>query len=383
MADKQIALICKLMPLYRLGVFRELSKKRQGYEFTCFGDTKEQAGIQGIPWELANKKEGVNWIKTRNYFYIPERLLWQTGIIKRIFFSKYDYFIFEGGVYHLATWVFAILCRLRGKKVFFWTHGFKGLDKGLKKVIRILYFRLANALLLYGNYSKEIMMRSGFSEKKMFVIYNSLDCSEQLKMVNSAKFYILSNEKAKIFNDPSLFTTIFIGRLVKGKKVELVIKAVKDFSLKKTPINCIIVGDGPEIDFIKNYISSNNLEGKVFLTGALHEEKDICKYFEMADLMVSPGNVGLNCIHSLVYGVPVLTHDDFRFQNPEVEAIAPGETGFLFEYNNHDDMLRKLQEWKNMKVTKEEIRIKCHNMLLKRYNPVSHAQRIIEAINQF
>jgi hypothetical protein len=113
MADKQVALVCKLMPLYRLGVFRELSKKREGYEFTCFGDNKEQGGIQNIPWELANKKEGVNWVKTTNYFYIPERLLWQTGIIKRIYYSKYDYFIFEGGVYHLATWVFAILCRLR------------------------------------------------------------------------------------------------------------------------------------------------------------------------------------------------------------------------------------------------------------------------------
>jgi len=382
MADKKVALVCKLMPLYRLGVFRELSKKREGFEFTCFGDTKEQGGIENISWELANKKGGVNWVKTINYFYVPERLLWQTGIIRRIFFSRYDYFIFEGGVYHLPTWVFAFFCRLVGKKVFFWTHGFKGLDKGLKKVIRIAYFKLANALLLYGNYSKEIMITSGFSEKRLFVIYNSLDSSEQLKLLNSPKSYILMNEKAKIFNDSNLFTTIFIGRLVKGKKIELLLNAVKDFSLKNTPINCIIVGGGPELDFIIDYISFYNLEGKVFLTGALHEEKYICKYFEMADIMVSPGNVGLNCMHSLAYGVPVLTHNDFRFQNPEVEAIALGETGLLFEYNSYEDMFTKLEEWKNLKRTKEETRIKCHDILMKRYNPVSQANRIIEAINQ-
>lgn len=383
MPNKQVALVCKLMPLYRLGIFRELSKKREGYEFTCFGDIKEQGGIQNISWELANKKEGVNWVKTNNYFYIQERLLWQTGIVKKILFSKYNYFIFEGGVYHLATWVFAILCRLRGKKVFFWTHGFKGLDKGLKKVIRIVYFKLANALLLYGNYSKGIMISSGFCEKRMFVIYNSLDTSEQFKLLNSPKPYILTNEKARIFHDSTLFTTIFIGRLLKGKKVELLVNAVKHFSLKKIPINCIIIGDGPEMDLIRNCISFNDLEGNVFLAGALHEEKDVCKYFEMADMMVSPGNVGLNCMHSLAYGVPILTHNDFRFQNPEVEAIVPGETGLLFEYDNYEDMLRKLEEWKNMRWTKEEMKIKCHAMLMKRYNPLSQANKIVEAINQF
>src|SRR6185312_1445049 len=102
----------------------------------------------------------------------------------------------------------------------------------------------------------------------------------------------------------------------------------------------------------------------------------------MADIMVSPGNVGLNCMHSLAYGVPVLTHNDFRFQNPEVEAIALGETGLLFEYNSYEDMFTKLEEWKNLKRTKEETRIKCHDILMKRYNPVSQANRIIEAINQ-
>ena len=41
---KRVALVCKLMPHYRLGVFHELSKPRENYLFTCFGDTKEQGG---------------------------------------------------------------------------------------------------------------------------------------------------------------------------------------------------------------------------------------------------------------------------------------------------------------------------------------------------
>jgi glycosyltransferase involved in cell wall biosynthesis len=381
---KYVALVNKLMPLYRLGVFHELSKKRNGYEFTCFGDTKKQAGIQSIPWDLANKvdKGGINWIKTSNYFYIPERLLWQTGIVKRILFSKYNYFIFEGGVFHLPTWLFAILCRLRGKKVLFWSHGFLGTDKGLKKMIRTCYFKLADTLLLYGNHSKRLMVESGFSENKIFVIYNSLDTSKQFNLLNKPKPYVLRDEKTKIFENPDLFTVVFIGRLVKEKNIQFLLNAVKEFSQMKDPLNCIIIGNGPEMESIKNFISLNRLENNICLTGALYEEKDICKYFEMSDLMVSPGNVGLNCMHSFAYGVPVLTHNNLKFHGPEVEAITSGETGLLFEYNNCDDMLKKIGEWKNKNFTREDIRIKCHDILLKRYNPASHARRIIEAIDQ-
>jgi glycosyltransferase involved in cell wall biosynthesis len=354
------------------------------YEFTCFGDTKKQAGIQSIPWSLANKVDegGINWIRTTNYFYIPERLLWQTGIVRRILFSKYDYFIFEGGVFHLPTWLFAILCKLRGKKVLFWSHGFLGTDKGLKKFIRTRYFKLADTLLLYGNYSKNLMVKNGFCEKRISVIYNSLDTSKQFNLLNAQKSYVLRDEKSKKFENPDLFTAIFIGRLVKEKNLQFLLDAVKDFRDKKISINCIIIGDGHEMQYIRDFISYHHLEHNILLAGSLYKEEEICKYFEMSDMMISPGNVGLNCMHSFAYGVPVLTHNNLKFHGPEVEAITPGETGLLFEYNNYEDMLKKMEEWMNIKLTKEEIKIKCHDILMKRYNPVSHAKRIIEAIDQ-
>lgn len=379
---KKVALVNKLMPLYRLGVFHELSKTTKNYEFTCFGDTKKQNGIKMIPWELANKVDegGINWTKTSNYFYIPERLLWQTGIVKKILFSKYDYFIFEGAVFHLPTWLFAILCRIRGKKVLFWTHGFKGFDKGLKKIIRIWYFKLANALLLYGNYSKNLMLKDGFNEKKLNVIFNSLDTTKQIALLEKSNLELIANQKIKIFKSPDLFTVIFIGRLVKAKNIQFLLNAVKQFSEERFPINCIIIGEGPESENIINFVLNNKLENNIHLCGAIYEEEEICKFFQMSDLMASPGNVGLNCMHSFAYGVPVLTHNNFQYHGPEVEAIMPGETGLLYEHNNYQDFLQKIKEWRNINLPKEETRKKCHDILLSKYNPASHAQKIINAI---
>ncbi|KAA9039293.1 glycosyltransferase [Ginsengibacter hankyongi] len=380
---KHIALVCKLMPLYRLGVFHELSKREDQYQFICLGDTKKEGGIEIIPWNLANKvnEGGINWIKTSNYFYISERLLWQTGIIKRIIFSKFDYFIFEGGVFHLPTWLFAILCRLRGKKVLFWTHGFKGFDKGIKKLIRIIYFKLANGLLLYGDYSRNLMLQSGFDEKKLFVVYNSLDSDKQFRLLEKTNSHLVLKNKSQIFNDPDLQTIIFIGRLVPAKKISFLLNAVKDFSKTAHSLNCIIIGDGPEMDSIKSFIAFNKLEGNFHLTGALYSEETICEYFQMSDIMISPGNVGLNCMHSLAYGVPVLTHNNLKFHGPEVEAIIPGKTGLLFERNNYTDLLIKIKEWNNLKFTKEEIKKNCQKVITNKYNPVRHAEKIIEAIN--
>lgn len=383
MSQKQVALVNKLMPLYRLGVFHELSKKRENYEFTCFGDTKQQGGIKMIPWELANKVDdgGITWIKTSNYFYISERLLWQSGIIKRILFSDYKYFIFEGAVYHLPTWIFAILCRIRGKKVLFWTHGFKGFDKGLKKKVRIRYFKLAHALLLYGNYSKNIMVRDGFDEKKLKVIFNSLDTTKQFDLLKKSNTVLINKEKDKMFNAPNLFTVIFIGRLVKAKNIQFLLNAVQQFCAEKLPINCIIIGPGPELENIKNFVTNNKLENNIHLCGEVYDEEKICSYFQMSDLMVSPGNVGLNCMHSLAYGIPVLTHDNIQYHGPEVEAIIPGKTGLLFRHNDYSDFIKKINDWRINEVSKIEIRRNCHEILLERYNPVSHAENIIAAID--
>lgn len=382
--QKKIAVACRIMPLYRLGVFKFLSAYNGKYEFTFFGDTLKEGGIETIPWEYSNKPiDAIRWIKTKNFFYIPERLLWQTGIVRRIFFSDFKCFIFEGGVAHLPTWLFAILCKLCGRKVLFWTHGFKGTDNWVKLIIRILYFKyLADGLLLYGHFQRNLMIKQGFNPDKLFVIYNSLDVDNQLNIFQKIDRINLKNRKAKLFKMPDAFTIIFIGRLVKSKKILEVLTACNEIKKRDKGINCLIIGDGPEKEVLKLYIAEKKLEDNVYLTGEIYDEKEIGEYFLMSDLMVSPGNVGLNCIHSMVYGVPVLTHNNFKFQNPEVEAIIPGKTGLLYEYGNFNSMVERIGEWEEMRESKINVVKNCHLIINTLYNPVNHGNRIIDAIDQ-
>lgn len=380
--ENKVALVCKLMPLYRLGVFQKLSTNNE-LEFTIFGDTKKQGGIEIIDWEYSRKPigEGLRWVRTKNYFYKTELLLWQTGILKNILSSNFKVYIFEGAVSQLPVWLYAMLCKLFNKKVLLWTHGFKGTDRGIIKIIRSLFFKhLADGLLLYGHHQKEIMKSNKFDSEKLFVIYNSLQSAIQFKIFEDIDVHRIKEEKFRLFKHGSLKTIIFIGRLVKQKGVLEIIKACNYLNKTDSQINCIFIGDGTEKETLNKYAKENSIEEYIHFTGSLYNEVDIARYFAMADLMVSPGNVGLNCIHSLAYGVPVLTHNNFKFQNPEVEAIVEGETGIFFKYGDYEDLILKIKVWINLKNNKETVKNKCQAKIKDIFNPENHANCIAQAV---
>ena len=383
MKKNYIAMICKLMPFYRIGVFQCLSAVDGNYEFSFFGDTEEQGGIKQIPYSYASAKgeERIRWVKTKNFFYKPERLLWQTGVIKEIFKSKFKVFVFEGAIAHYPIWLYALLCKIRGKKVVYWTHGNRGLDKGVKKLLRVVLFKwLGDGLFLYGHFQRDLMIKDGYDPNKLHVIYNSLRPKKQFEILES----IESNENdddVQIFKNPENFTVVFIGRLVSSKGVLDILKIVTELKKTMIDINCIFIGKGPEKEKMISYCDDFKIKDQVYFAGELYEEKHIASYFNMADLMISPGNVGLNCIHSLAYGVPVLTHDNFKYQNPEVEAITDGKTGVFYKYEDFDDMVLKLKQWMKNKPAAKIVKKNCQDIIKEKYNPTYQTECIVTALN--
>jgi glycosyltransferase involved in cell wall biosynthesis len=226
------------------------------------------------------------------------------------------------------------------------------------------------------------MISEGFDSKKIFVIYNSLQPDIQFEILKKISHQEVHIMKQQIFKNRNAFTVIFIGRLVNGKGVIEILKASKKLIEKGLPINCILIGDGSEKESLEAYCIENELIENVFFAGSLYNEQEIAKYFALSDLMISPGNVGLNCMHSLTYGVPVMTHDNFTFQNPEVEAITENETGIFFKYNDFDNMIIKLESWIRTERNKQDTSLKCQEIIYKKYNPDYQANRIVFSIKQ-
>lgn len=379
---KHIAIVCKYLPEYRLAVFNMLSKYKEPY-YEIIGDTEGREGIKTISEEFLRipaESGGINWSYSKSVYYSKSLLLWETNILRKIFSKKYDLFVLDGAISHISTWILAMICMLAGKKVLFWSHGFKGVDKGLKKIIRTFFFKyLPDGLIIYGDFSKNIMVDAGFNPNKIFVIGNSLDFETQKRtkalLLKDKTF--LEDLKTNLFahNYPVL---IFIGRLVSNKKVDKILDSISSLEEKGILLNCIIIGDGPEKSILEQKTQVQKLDKRVYFTNSLYKEEDIAKYFLIADLMVSPGNVGLNCIHSLSYGVPVITHDNFSSQNPEVEAINDNKNGLFFKYNDFNDMTAKIQLW--FSTEHDAINDECLKPILSSYNPKKHAEKINNAV---
>ncbi len=378
----KVALVVKYLPYYRLAVFNQLSKKVIP-KYEIVGDSQGREGIKTIPshyFKINPEDGGITKVNSKSYYYSKSLQLWQTGVISKIFSREYDLFILDGATSHISTWLFAILCKFSGKKSILWSHGFKGTDKGLKKIIRIIFFKyLPDGLILYGDFSKNEMVKEGFNPSKIFVIGNSLNYEKQKvirdEILNDIKS--VSVYKKKIFKK-DYKTVLFIGRLQKNKKVDKLLESLIELNKEGVKLNCIIIGDGPDKGNLIQIVKENQLESQVYFANALYDEIEIAKFFLISNLMISPGNVGLNCIHSLSYGVPVLTHDNFSFQNPEVEAISPNKNGLFYKYNDFNDMTSKIRTW--FAVDRPNIFNQCIAPIETKFNPLSHANNINKAV---
>ena len=89
-----------------------------------------------------------------------------------------------------------------------------------------------------------------------------------------------------------------------------------------------------------------------------------------ADLCVAPGNIGLTAMHAMAYGCPGISHNDFKWQMPEFEAIKEGITGEFFERDNAESLANSITNWLSTHENKrEEVRNACFKEIDERWNP--------------
>ena len=221
-------------------------------------------------------------------------------------------------------------------------------------------------MFLYGNYSKELLLRNGFPENKLFVIHNSLFYERQKAIRDSIK---PSDIYVKHFsnNNPVI---IFIGRLTQVKRLDLLINAVALLKQRGNAYNIVFVGDGETRQYLEHLVAETGLTSNVWFYGACYDEQTNAELIYNADLCVAPGNIGLTAMHTMVFGCPVITHDNFKWQMPEFEAIHPNSTGCFFEYDNIESLAKTISNWFAAKQTQREtVRQACYNEIDTQWTP--------------
>lgn len=145
--------------------------------------------------------------------------------------------------------------------------------------------------------------------------------------------------------DPALYTQntaapgkrlIFVGRMAAIKGVAVLLTAVHRLLKTYPDLSLTLVGDGPEMDSLKEKARALGLEDCTTFTGYL-SQKDVAKALSDADVFVLP---------SFAEGVPVVLMEAMAASKPVIaphvagvpELVTQGESGFLVSPGDADGL---------------------------------------------
>ena len=303
----------------------------------------------------------------------------QMGLLKLAWDKHLDCIIFLGDWKWPSTWTGAVLAKLRGKRVLFWTHGWRTPDTGFKKWIRKLFYHRADGMLLYGNRARQIAIDQGFAANSLYVVFNSLDHSTHVQLRKKYCQKSSADIRSQIFDgDTKSPVVICSARLLKRKRLSELLSAIAKLRAKNHPVNVILIGDGEDKTNLES--QAKELGINVHFEGSCFDEQRISDLTMASNLTVSPGPIGLTAIQSLGFGVPVVTNDDMSTQGPECEAIVPGVTGDLFENENADDLAEKIRAWTGSSQLDNGVRQQCMAVIDRFYNPNFQEKVFYDAI---
>ena len=118
------------------------------------------------------------------------------------------------------------------------------------------------------------------------------------------------------------FYLITVGRLIKRKSIDTMLHAMA--GIKKRKVRLLIVGDGPERDYLESIVAEKGIGGSVSFLGYLDDE-DKYRYLGASDLFI---------LTSLHEGFGIVFMEAMHMGLPIVATNHGGQTDFLKQNEN-------------------------------------------------
>lgn len=364
--NKESVLFCyHFFPHYRKGIIEQIYKKLPA---TFIGDSKGVDDIKTYAFP-----SNVEFISAKCLY--AGKLMIQPALLWSALTGRQVTYVFLANPNHLTTWLAAIICRLRKKRVIFWGHGFKSSELTATNKVRKAFFSLSHAFYTYGFNAKKNAVNLGFDAHNVHVGFNSLDYDSQLIVRNQLMSAPYEHDSL-----PNTLTISCISRLTYTCRYDILFDAiVQARSSSNIIFNVVIIGDGPERAALE--AKAKELTLSVCFLGSVYEEQKIAEILYQSDVTISPGKIGLTAMHSLMYGTPVISHDDIVSQMPEVEAVVAGFTGELFRTGDTQHLAEILKSFPARYPNRDQTRKNCFAMIDRIYNPSKQIEILKMAIN--
>lgn len=221
------------------------------------------------------------------------------------------------------------------------------------KILERIAICASDSVICTNTYDKEIVLsRNRVSAEKIFVVMNTPDLN----------LFEIFDERKEQLGLEGQFVLSFEGSIWKRRGIQTVIDAVK-LVQNDVPIKFLVIGDGPDLDFLKEYSKKKKLENSVYFTGWV-DLATLSKYISISDLCIIPfldTNVNRRGVPNklfeyIVHDKPVLSSRlkgiSLTFNEDEVIFFEPGNARdlankLLWCYENPDELKKRAQKAKD------------------------------------
>jgi glycosyltransferase involved in cell wall biosynthesis len=311
-----ILLFQKIIPYYRLEIFRQLNRNLNiivSHSKGLKGSTnKAYTQFVDFPNELIPS------------FYFQKK---ETSLIQNIFpvlrKHKPEIVITEFSFRYITFWLLYFLRYIYRFKLILWTHGISNNEinnpfKSFRGKVSLHIYRNADAIIVYSE-KRASLIRKFLDVDKVFVAPNTIDLRKNIEVLN--KLSISSkHELRKQMGFTETYQLVFSGRLIPNKRLDLLLEVYLQLK-QKFDIGLHIIGDGPEIHIFR-CIDTPKLG--IYLHGEIYSEEEVGKIIYSSDLMLFTGAVGLAVLHSFSFGIPLVAFqpsNNIPPHGPEIEYL--------------------------------------------------------------
>ena len=226
-----------------------------------------------------------------------------------------------------------LLSKVLRIKFVFWTLGYDHFPHSNSLFYRgregLLLFlaKYADSIITYSKKGEDYLVDKKVAAPKIVTAPNTLDTDRIFKEISCLKNRYDERELFKQLGfSPNDKIVVYSGRLQKRKKIDLGIRSINELAKIDNNIRYLIVGSGPEEDYLKR-ISGENIVFK----GEIYDSEAISKYFLISKLFLCPGWTGLAIVHAFCFGLPFITVKGHHA--PEIQYLVHGFNGYYLEEN--------------------------------------------------
>ncbi len=174
--------------------------------------------------------------------------------------------------------------------------------------------------------------RAYFSQASLSTIYNTVKPANRLTQENHAQL------KHSLNIEPGIPVLICVGRLVKLKRHDLLLKALQQLPDSNKDYKLLIVGDGPELESTQQLCTSLALDNSVIFTGM---RNDVNHLLQISDIFIQCSDtegLSMSILEALAHSLPCVVTD----VGSNAELVSDQENGYLVPADNSQALSHKI-----------------------------------------